>query len=65
MLTHHRDSLYQITPSDQLIYDRVLPRDSKLLDMLDCIDWNHFEKHLAPFDVESVKELAQKIIPPP
>lgn len=61
MLTHHRDFLYQITPSDQLIYDRVLPRDSKLLDMLDCIDWNSFETHLAPF---YVKNKGQPSYPP-
>lgn len=61
MLTHHRDFLYQITPSDQLIYDRVLPRDSKLLDMLDCIDWNSFEQHLAPHYNE---KMGQPAYPP-
>ena len=46
MLTHHRDFLYEISPADRLIYERVLPRKSRLLDMLEIIDWASFEQHL-------------------
>ena len=49
MLTHHRDFLYEISHQDRLIYERVLPRKSRLLDMLETIDRASFEKHLEPY----------------
>ncbi len=40
---HRREEfLYAIKPSDQQIYDCVLPHDSKLLDVLNAVDWDAF-----------------------
>jgi IS5 family transposase len=49
LLTHHRDFLYKITEQDAAIYERILPRDSKLLDAMEQIDWSGFEAKLEEF----------------
>lgn len=49
MLTHHRDFLYKITDQDAAIYERILPRNCKLLDALEQIDWSSFESKLEEF----------------
>jgi transposase len=42
VITDDREFLYEIKPADQAIYDRVLPRQSRLLDTLETIDWDAF-----------------------
>lgn len=49
MLTHDRDFLYRITEQDAAIYERVLPQESKLLDVLDAVDWSGLEAKLEKF----------------
>lgn len=61
VLTNHRDFLYRITEQDSAIYERVLPRDSKLLDVLERIDWDGFKASIEPFYKE---KLGQPAYPP-
>ena len=61
MLTHHRDFLYEISPADRLIFERVLPQKSRLLDMLGVIDWASFEQHLGAYYNQ---KLGQPAYPP-
>lgn len=49
MLTDHRDFLYRISEQDAAIYQRVLPKDSRLLDVLEMIDWGRFKASLGTF----------------
>lgn len=44
MLTEHREHLYAISQSDQALFDRLLPAKSPLLDALEEIDWEEFER---------------------
>lgn len=61
MLTDHRDFLYRITEQDAAIYERVLPRNSKLLDVFERIDWGRFRASLGSFYHE---KLGQPAYPP-
>jgi transposase len=61
MITDHREHLYEIGSSDRAIYDRVLPKKSLLLDALEVLDWDKFEKLV--FACYS-KEVGQPAYPP-
>ena len=61
MLSEDHNSLFEITVRDREIYERVLPRESKLLDTLELIDWGAFDVQLRYY---YSKNLGQPAYPP-
>jgi len=62
MITHDRDFLYQISPSDLAIYQRVIRRKSPLLDALELIPWDSFRPGLEKYYCQGIGQPALPVI---